>query len=493
MKNKSLAFSFIAIVTTVAILFSACRRINESTDIGGGLIPPIDNINTFDTLISVQTFNDTFGLANDSVWIRPTDEFFLGRINSDPFFGATNAKLFLELKPALFPFAFPNKKDSLFIDSVVLVLDYAETYGDTAVPQTINVYELDQAPINNIFRADTLLLLRSNPLVYSGPPLGSRTFIPTTLKDSVKAFGDTTNHQLRIRLNDAFGQRLLNYDSISNTINGAYTSDSVFKKRFRGFALESANTGNAVMGFNLAGANTKLAIYYKYYKNFPNIDTTVTNFVFGSLNASASYVTRDYSGTPLLASLNNGPFPDPVVYLQNNPGTFAMVKLPELAQVSNRVVHRAELIIEQLYDVSDSLFRAPDYLYLDASDPSITSGVKFRTIPYDLLPENSGGFNLGNFGVAPLITTDLAGNRIRVWKFNLSRYVQNVLTGTQSIFDLRLYPAFRTFSKFGIPPGVDVPTGEITVNPAPVKGRIRVGGGNHPTQKMRLRIIYSKL
>ena len=43
-------------------------------------------------------------------------------------------------------------------------------------------------------------------------------------------------------------------------------------------------------------------------------------------------------------------------------------KYPTLAGLSNRVVHRAELIVEQVYDISDTIF-PPTNLYLDAYDP----------------------------------------------------------------------------------------------------------------------------
>ena len=212
MKNRYIAFSFIAIVASVAILFSACRRINEATELGGGLIPPVDGINTFDTSINVQAFNDTFGLATDSQYLSKNEEYFLGRINSDPFFGKTDARMFFELKPLFYPWYFANSKpDSLYIDSVVLVLNYIETYGDTTTPQTINVYELDQS---NNFRSDTSYLIRKDYFTYSSL-LGSRTITPSMLNDSVKAFKDTTVNQLRIRLDNTFGQRLLSYDSIS--------------------------------------------------------------------------------------------------------------------------------------------------------------------------------------------------------------------------------------------------------------------------------------
>jgi hypothetical protein len=497
-KKRYIAFSFIAIITTVAILFSGCKKLNESTDLGGGLIPPVDNINTFDTSINVLTFNDTLKFANDSIRLGAGEEFFLGKINNDPFFGKTDARLFLQLSPPSYPFTFLNKPDSLFIDSVVLVLDYVETYGDSITSQNINVFEVDQS---SNFKRDSAYLIRTNNFTYTNL-LGSKTVIPQRLKDSIKVKYDTSAQQLRIKLNNSFGSRLLNYDSTSHPFTGAYANDSVFKSKFKGFALQSMNTGGAVMGFDLAGGLTKLAVYYRYDKRVsplvPNIKDTVAYFTFktgltGVNTAAANYVIRDYTGTPALASLNNGNVVDDILYLQNTPGTYASIKIPDLTLVNNRVVHRAELYMEQIYDISDSLYRSPDFLYLDAVDPTITStSQKFRTIPYDLRYGNSTTLDYGVFGIVPVISKDLAGNRIRTWKFNITRYIQHVLTNTQSLYEFRLFPAFRLVDQLGIPPGADIPT-SIFINPAIIKGRIRVGGGNHPTQKMKLRLIYSKL
>lgn len=496
-------YSALSLIATLAatVTFFGCKKLNEATDLGGGLIPPVDNINTFDTSIQVLTYNDTLRIFNDSVRLGTNDEFFLGKINSDPFFGKTDARLFLELKPPNYPFVFKNihGPDSLFIDSVVLVLDYVETYGDSITSQNINVYEIDQA---SNFKPDSAYLIRQNSITYSSL-LGSKTISPQQLKDSVKTYDDTTTHQLRIKLNAAFGTRLLNYDSTNNLITGAYANDSVFRSKFKGFAVQSMSTGNAIMGFDLSGGGTKLAIYYKYEKRVTplvqQIDTTVAYFTFktglstGVNSAAANYIIRDYTGTPALASLNNGTAPDPILYLQNTPGTFASIKIPDLALVNNRVIHRAELVMEQVYDMSDSLYRSPDFLYLDAVDPAITDPQKFRTIPYDLRPANNGGsLDFAAFGMVPIISTDVSGNRIRTWKFNLTRYVQHILTQTQSLYELRLFPAFRFVEQFGIPPGVNLPT-IISINPAIAKGRIRIGGGNHPAQKMKLRLIYSKL
>src|SRR5258706_5780354 len=150
--RKNTALTLGTVILGIVSLVS-CKKINESTELGKGLIPAVDNITTFDTTLEVQAFNDTFTLANDTVRFIGSDEAFLGLINNDPLFGKTDARLFVELKPGLYPYSFENKPDSLHIDSVVLILDYLETYGDSTIPQTVNVYELDQA---NDFRADSL-------------------------------------------------------------------------------------------------------------------------------------------------------------------------------------------------------------------------------------------------------------------------------------------------------------------------------------------------
>lgn len=492
MKNRSYALSLLAIVTAVAILFSACRKINESTELGGDLIPPVDNITTFDTLLNVQAFNDTFGLVNDSQYLAKNAEFFLGRINFDPLFGQTDARMFFELKPPFFKYYFLDRPDSLQIDSVVLVLNYLETYGDTTIPQTVNVYEMDQS---NNFRSDTAYLIRQNPFTYSNL-LGSRTFFPKDLNDSVKAYRDTTTNQLRIRLNNSFGTRLLQMDSTG--ASGGFSGDSVFRTKFKGFALQSMTTGNAVMGFDLAGINTKLAIYYRYNDGggLTSWDTTVAYFPFTGNSAAANYVKRDYAGSSVMQAINNNPAtPDGLIYIQSSPGTFAKLKIPALSTLSNRIIHRAELIVEQYSTTPDSTFRTPDFLYLDAFDSSITFPYKFRTIPYDLVYTSTGALNLGTFGVIPSIETNGSGYKIRVWKFNVSRYVQHVLTRTQKNYDLRLWAPYIFSEQYGIPPGSDF-TLPIQVNSSIVKGRVRLQGTDLTAtdpHRIRLRLVYSKL
>jgi hypothetical protein len=505
--KRQLALTLGLIITGTLILFSSCKKINEATELGGDLIPAVDNITTFDTTLTVEAYNDLFtftgtnSLLDDSTSSFYSDEQFLGVISNDPLFGKTEAEMYFELKPSIYKHSFGNVPDSLHLDSIVLILDYVETYGDSTIPQTINVYE-----ISSEFRADTSYLVRRNDYFTTSNLLGSRTFKPENLKDSVAAYLDTTSNQLRIKLDNSFGERLLNYDTTSGTSSDAYSSDSAFRTKFRGFALKSEAGGNAIMGFNLLGANTKLAIYYKDDNNDAPVDkwdTAVAYFVFKipvvpkdkDASASANYIQRDYSGTPLLAA-QGGTSPDPFVYIQNTPGSFATLKIPGLGSLNNRIVHRAELIAEQVYDVSDSMFPPPAYLFLDAYEPSLS---KYLTIPYDLIYDgNSGTYNLGSFGIAPINVPDGSGNVIRTWHFNLSRYVQHVVNNTDSAYELRLFAPFYTKDQYRPPVmGATASSVIININPTLAKGRVRLAGNTDPLDpnphKMRLRVIYSKL
>ena len=94
------------------------------------------------------------------------------------------------------------------------------------------------------------------------------------------------------------------------------------------------------------------------------------------------------------------------------------------------------------------------------------------------------------------MSVDGLGRQIKTWRFNISRYVQHVLTGTQKLYDLRLTAPFTLTEQFGIPPGTDQTTG-VLVNSTIVKGRVRLVGNTGPLDtnpaRIRLRLVYSKL
>jgi hypothetical protein len=474
-KNRYLILTAGPILFITFFFLSSCKKINEPTELGNDLIPAVDNVTTFDTTLSVETYNDLFTILNDSTRSSTANEHFLGEITNDPLFGKTEASLFLELKPNVYPFQFAAVKDSLHIDSVVLVLSYKGAYGDSVAPHNVNVFEID--PANN-FRFDTSYLIRERPFASQGPLLGIlNNVIPWRLQDSVHLFQEDANNQLRIKLNNSFGQRLLNYDTT------VYKTDSAFKISFKGFEI-TATGGNSLLGFQLSDTNTKLAIYYRFTSND---QAAVTYFRSTGLSASANYVKRDYSGSQL-SSYQGGVTPDNLVFIQNTPGSFATLKIPALRGLNNRIIHRAELIVEQVSDPSDGIFTPPEFLYLDAYDSAQS---KFRTIPFDVAIDASGNLNFQSFGMVGKNTIDGSGNPIAIWRFNLSRYVQHVVAQNLPVYDLRLHTPYFTYNLYKT--GTTDTELFIPVNTNYAVGRVRVGGGNHPTQRMRLHIIYSKI
>ena len=142
---------FILFCFSLLFIVSSCRKLNEATELGGGVIPGADGVNTFDTtLTSLQAYNHIFDPIKDSVRVGLTNDQILGNISNDPLFGKTNAKMFLQLKPQTYPWSFSGiyNKDSLYIDSVVLVLGWNGSYGDTMASQKVTVKEIDHLVIS---------------------------------------------------------------------------------------------------------------------------------------------------------------------------------------------------------------------------------------------------------------------------------------------------------------------------------------------------------
>lgn len=493
-----LALGTLGVLTAI---FVSCNKINLPTELGQDLIPTVDNIHTFDTTLEVETYNGIFDPLIDSFKMAYNYMHFVGKISNDPVFGKTDARVFFQLSPG--GYRFKNRPASLYLDSVVLVLDHSITYGDTLIPQTIRVSEIDPSAE---FKADTATAYKLNQLFPTTNILGSATTTPTALKDSFQlvnypAYGDTTPvaHQVRIKLNNSFGQRLLSYDS-----TGITNYDSVFATKFKGFAVESVAGGNALMGLNLASAQTRLELYYRYDNptTAGDMDTAVVSYTFlgssGYTNANANYISRNYSGTQVTTGAGDW-MQDPIVYIQNNPGTYSYVKIPGLAKMPNSVIHVAELQMESIYDASDSVFYSWPNVFLDIYD---SSAAKFKLVPnvFGAIP-SQGGYVLGGmeefYSRANLLRlfyfkNDPAGNRVRQLRFNLTRYAQKIVSNGQPAYLMRLYAPTYVLLSLGDTERFAIPS-TAEVRGVPAIGRIRFGGGNHPTQKMKLRIVYSRL
>ena len=490
---------FVLSVTVFSIISWSCTKI-DTTQVGADLIPAVDNVHTFaDTLTVIGTQGI---LTPDSTRIGVNDLHVLGTINNDPLFGNTDAKIYLQTKPVFFPYYFGNNKDSIGqpfapdgtgFDSVVLCLSYKGFYGDSTKPQHLKALELDPAETN--FKFDSAYQTNYQPAIAPANVLGEVTVIPTGLKnytflDNRK---DSANYQIRIPLNAAFLNKIIaNSDSSTKK---PFNSDSLFKTVFKGFVIQvdkSSGLGG-LFYINLTDINTRLEIHYRR-KNGTPIDTFHSSWAVVSAStgvtnsATANYINRNRAG-----SQYEHPLADEL-FIQATPGTYANLKIPGLDTFKNSIIHRAELIMEQIPSAA-TVFNGPSFLYADVIDTGSTW--KYKPLPYDLNPSTlynpntsvqpfypTGGIDFNYFGGNKLTKVDpLTGLPVNYYVFNISRYVQNIVTKHEINYDLRvsapydlLYYGYRLpFSnRFAL-------------------GGVKIGNGNNPNYKLRLRIVYSKI
>jgi len=474
-KSRILVVAIGSLFLISLIFLFACNKINLATELGDDLVPAIDNVHTFEVALNTNTNN---ALLNDTILVGYYDPLALGDLN-DPEFGHTHANINFNISPSnVGQYPFVKNDANLKIDSVVLSLSYQGAYGDTANDgiQTLRVYEIDQ---NSGFN-DTSAYSYSDPasdFATVGPELGSATFAINHLQDTITLIraGDTTHvaNVVRIRLDNSLGSRFAQYDTIQGT-NGGFYSDSIFKTLFRGFSVKADPTGNALSYFSLGDlANTKLTVYFTY----GTTDTSSFDF-YHLTRGQSNYINRENAGN-YLAYLNSGA--GDKIYLQSSPGSYVSIKIPALDTLSNKTIHRAELVAVKIPSAGDDVFTTPGQLMLDRTN-SNTPDTTFM-LEKDLVADASGNLSFPSFG--GVLRTD---NTVR---FNISRYIQSIVTRHVANDTLRMYAPLRTRVYNSTLNGYL----DVNVNRAIATGRLVLGGGSYAdtTMQLRLRIVYSDL
>lgn len=464
-------------LSVLAALFvvASCTKI-RTTEIGSDLIPSVDNISVFDTSFEVIT---ELSYLADSSRIANTADHVVG-IMDDPSFGRTTGEIYFQLmatRGVAQPF---GPVDSIIgLDSVVLSLRFKNLYGDSNAIGNFRVYRIDPS---SDFRDSSLGYVISHPSFPVAEQLGAKDFVSfTSLDDSlqyVKA-NDTikVSRKLRIPLDVAFGNELMHLDS------NLYKNDTLFNNYFKGFALkmdESSPYKRALAYLNLADTGTYLTFHYRKTLNGAP-DTVVTNFSFRSKH-NANTIARMTAGSDFENNLANNPpsVNAQEIYMQSTPGTMVKIKIPNLQNIGNRLIYRAALIAEKIEGKEDALFTGPDLLFLDAYDTS-NLGNGYVTIPISFI---------GNANQALKYDPLTFGGYFKdnKYEFDLTRYVQHIATKNGHSFDMRLYAPYTTK-----PFLYGTSTAWLTYPNPVAKGRTILGGGAHPTKKLRLYIVYSKI
>ena len=471
-------------VTGILILFSfsfGCTKI-DTTDLGQSLIPVIDNIHTFDTTFSVIAVNYD---DNECDTAQRSDLQALGLIVNDPYFGKTNAKVYVEFKPASFPYKFPaSDPDSLLVDSAVIVLQYAYTFGDTNLLQKVNVYQLlDSFHLGDNYNTCRELGFDNSVL------LGERSYVPRQLNDSIHARGEDAAGQLRIPVSKSFAEAFIRDSAL------AFRSDDDFVKYFKGFAIipDEGTGGQGLNYFDIDNSSTRLSLYVRS-SNGAVKDTSRIDFTLTGRSALSNSIIRERGNAEVTDHLTHPAAGDSIIYIQTSPGTYAMLTIPGLAGLSNRVINRAELIAEQVYSPNsfNDIFAPPVSLYIDIKDSAINKEA-YIPVPCDFsTAELQSGFSY--MGGRVTSAKDNQGNPVSQYVFNISRYVQSIVTKGKPSLNLRLSAPNYITSLTNYTDWC----GQVIVPFAYQKnsmayGRVKLNGTNNTPTRLRLRVIYSVL
>ncbi|MBE2245848.1 MAG: DUF4270 family protein [Candidatus Competibacteraceae bacterium] len=310
--------------------FSSCQ-LNENPD--PGVIPPEDLLNAqySDTTQIVASV-----LYDDTVRTDNAIYYTVGS-NYDPVFGKTRAAFYTTVNVAQ---SYNSFGSNPVLDSVVLILRFRGTYGDAAKLngyQTIEVFELqDDLPVDSTEHNSF------TPITYYPTPLATQGFVPIF----VSYPGQGT--QMRIRLNQTFGQRFLNADSL--TASNIRSLIKGFYVRIAPWVTQGQTQGQgAIVFFDLRSEVSRLSVYFHNDQNPGGLE--IKMLTTGSGNERFNEFSHDYSfASSELATKLSDPNDQTVdkLFLQSGQGLRIKLGFPNLMNYATNqkiIINKAELII----------------------------------------------------------------------------------------------------------------------------------------------------
>ena len=282
-----------------AILISSCNK--EDSTVGSSINPNGLNVVTSDTF-TVKTYSSLL----DSLESDETSVSMLGAYN-DPEFGLVDCGIVSQLRLSS---ESPNFGVVSSVDSVVLSFVYSgiKYYGKVD-DLTFEVYEInEELDLDDEYYTFTPVSNAGSNLVLPGFEV-----IKPELYTDIIVGSDTLSPQLRLRLDPAFGQYLI--DNVSSM-----SSNDVFTSFFNGVYVKVTDGSNLASGdghvvyLSLEDAISKMVIYYT------NSSSENKTFSFNINNKCARFnkIDFDRSGTNVEAVLNNPELGEEKFYMQSS-------------------------------------------------------------------------------------------------------------------------------------------------------------------------------
>ena len=256
---------------------------------------------------------------------------------TDPIFGQVESAAYMNFRLTRTNATF----DGAVLDSIVLSLAYESFghYGDiySANPgvQTWDVLKMTEPILDQIYESDASFM--TSDVLKSG-----FTFVPN-YQDSLYIGTDSAYAQphIRIKLDDAGGLALVE-DFLRPADPNVYNSNIDFKNWFNGIKVvpTSGAQNSSIIRLKFKNSQTKISVYYTDTTGGGSVPN-VFEFLTDEDAESVSSFSHDYAGTDVLNTTTT----DTIVYMQGLDGVATKIEFPNIQDLGNVIVNKAELIV----------------------------------------------------------------------------------------------------------------------------------------------------
>lgn len=402
----------------LVMLYIATIACNDPSNIGSELVEGEFSDIKFTDTITVATLNT----AQESIFTYTNNianqpgSYLCGNID-EPVFGSYEASIYMDFLLNSTSVVAGDRFEGATFDSLVLSLGYdsLRTYGDTLIPQTLELYRLVE-PMDN----DVEFYYSDQNFMVDATPVGSLASFTPHPKTKVTRIleEDTTvlSAHIRIPLSQDLATELMGYDSIT------YANSENFQEVFNGIKVASTVDNASILGFNLQSALSYMRLYY-------TIDTTEYTFTYtiGGLSVKYNEFEHDYTNATIEPFIDNQEMSDSLVFCQGMSGTNVKIDFPHIHTLEDVIVNKADLEFTMAYlPGDDTISYSPparvvltyladdgNYYFLDDVILAVATG------------------DLDAFG-GRSVTVDENGVFVQKYTMNISNYLQDIIDCTDA-------------------------------------------------------------
>lgn len=445
----------LCLIATVAI--SACKK---DKGFGSGNLP---SESTLEIIYDENTAIEAKVLYEDPLRTDRMVYNYLGQI-VHPTFGKTTASTSVTFG---LPANFNLEKAPFEVEDVNLYLFYDDFYGDSTVPVSFAVYELDHTINTQVtYKSDF------NP-TYNSTPIGELQNImlePNTPKPLRE--GDTTLVVgfMKIPLEKSFGDRVRDF-----LHTGLITNDTMFINRFPGLHLNTSASPQAEAMIQLDQTHTSAGVYITLKDK--DGDNQILVLPFGTSKFTHTTLLQDYSSTHIDQVIQNGGVDmEEKLYLQSQAGVKTEVNFLDIEKYKGKIINKAVLEIYEVEKPLDNFKRA-------LAVYPLKKGASGNNEPLDDYQDAFWGP-----GYLDTTATTTSGESVVKYEINITKLLKDYAIGKddfQSIY-LTNYPVFSEQPKFV---SVDDAVKSFHIEP----NSLIFGSPDYPNQekRMKFKVWYS--